>query len=376
MPSNPPIENKRRFQAMLMPSVDPSIWDRWDYGIGIQAPKFSAAKQLSPGQTVSILVVFSGFDTDPQQHVDLQYSWTFCSSNGENLHQEPWKTAVKGRVLHRDFLLRQMEETSFQIPTHVTPGHYTFHLDAECLISKQHSSQSVTIPVSKPTHPKTISQEEAEDFVSHYLEGPVPQSSVHAYLGLFDTIGRTQPDSFFSALPFFAKILGDNKWLLPSIEEGWDHLNKSHQAACSLLCHAARIDSSHPGLSALISQRAHAPFPSIAGILTNPVTHPQELDFIWSIFLASGHFNVFRKICNALGAMPEAFAAVTPDSTQTAVRRSAAWSIRHFTVQNPLCMTYAMALCKEPNLDPQVKQFLLGMLKMAGWEPNNDHEGM
>lgn len=366
---------QRHFSVTAFPTIDPAVDDRWERSIGILSPTFVRADVLHPGQAFDLMIFFMGYGIDAHMHAHIEYSWQLVDGEGNVVVEEKGVDGVKGRVLHGDMVMRPSQVLKPQLPSNMPLGKCHVKVEAYCHVSEQHSKSEASLEVRSWELSRNFQTPEAvQEWIDGYLSRPRPEQVVDAYLCLFETLGASAPDAFFVGLAFCGEVLVGNPWIAAALDARWEELDAIAQRALPLLFHAARYQPENAKLALAVAERLRAPFPSRFDLTSRPVLHPQELDFLWAKFRASGSFHVFKHIVKAIAPLGEPYRAVVEEDVQEQVMQAAAWSLDQHLKVHPLALTYAMATYRVADLHARVYLLLEGMLEQYGWVKDEDYQ--
>jgi hypothetical protein len=366
----------RQFIASVFPTIDPAAEDRWERSLSSIAPRFVRATTLHPGQDFDLLVFFIGYGVSHQMYAEVSYDWALRDAAGKVLQEGKGLEAIKGRVLSGDMVMRPAKVERVTLPRDIPTGTYTLEVSAACAVSGQTSSSRLSVEVRAWALTREFQDVDAVmAWIETYLDAPQPERMPDAYLCLFDALAGSAPDQFFVGLAFCAEVLRTNAWLGDTIEQfyQWDPVPPRGRRAFGLLYHAARHHSIQEEIARMALERAKSPFPSAADLHKRPPLHPQELDLLWAIFRASGHFQTFKHLLKAAGPLPEAYQVTLDEHEQEALMQAAAWSIDQHLSRHPLGLVYAMATYRLADLHPRVYLLIEGLLRRFNMVKNEDY---
>lgn len=295
--------NSFAIDGILLKTLDYSFQDKWYNTIGGDAPIFSTPEHVFKGQSLFITVIISNFDTSKENRVNV-------------------KLAVK--IIKPDNSIHFFQENIPIIDNEVVNGKY-FHMSNSILkiifeekdmFGKYKIEANITdINVNKsvllasdidlkvlPKYEKTnIDDDTFSKWLSNYYRTPSPEKALGYYIHFFET--SRDEDRFIIISTFFVEIFKNNHFLLPQIKEAFKNKKTKDKKPLLYLLKMSGIKEKE--FLDLFSEQEKTSFSEfedfdIFAYMYGDISHPLQLDMLWSVFFASGSYQPILKLIQTL----------------------------------------------------------------------------
>lgn len=357
--------------TLVIPTLDQNISDQWEMTKGITTPRFSIVEQVYPDQQFRCIILIGAYEPVAGK-VKLQIHSHIETKTGHILPQNTFEYTFESEIEeHIGFiLLPELPEFSFGKADE--EGAYTLVVT----ITDSHSGgkevvkQAISLLHTDPIQ-LTELEGELEDWRQNYYLDPKPLELIPRYLQSMDEIGMNNNAN----IQFYVEALNSALFLVEAMNQLLvrDELPQKKRNALNLLL--ARSNYRGPdldGFSAPELEIYHRIRIEDEGLfnplLNDELTHPTDLDILWSMFFANGKYENIAKMSSALiflegrnmesvGEVPEV------EMIQYAMGMASAWSLKLNSENHPLIKVYMIHVLNHPDTPEFVRNELMAILE-------------
>lgn len=379
-------------QAVLLLSTQYAVQDMYFFSPPQFPPRLQTADTLYVGQSALLVPIVRRYAVSEAGEMDVRYKPTSVLPDGTIEDDLGEVSLYTGKAPEGGALL---------FPTRGLDAFYagedqglgTFILRAQ--ITDYTSGESLTLeqPVTVIAYEVPVLPEDfdANNWMLHYYAAPSPELALPALFALManadaDQLNRTTAP----LLGFYDRILADNSWLLPHFSSRLeDSLNKVSEGTAPtaadimlglvLSFHLREATERPEQISERIWMETESnrlyDWASIDPGSSNYIHYPQQLDYLWGQFFASGAYPPVRRLLGILFQDEAAAAAAAPqalqklsqeqrDTLQQAVLAAARWSLMNNAIRHRLTLAYLFGIFfnEHSGLSPEEREELHRLL--------------
>ena len=334
--------------TLIIPTLDLFIQDQWEMTKGITAPRFSILEKAYPNQTFQVIIIIGNYKIK-EGKINVLINCHIENEAGQIVSQDTFKrTLVADLEEHIGFILLP-ELPTFNFSKTDKDGDYNIVVNIKDSNSgtEEIIKREISLQRSSPSQFIALDVELEEWRQKYYLD-PKPNELIACYLQSMDKIGMNDNAN----IQFYAEALNNALFLVEDIDQLLikGELPQEKRNALNLLL--ARSNYSGPDLEGF-SKPELAIHHKISAedeggynpLLQETLTHPTELDLLWSMFFANGKYENIEKIISALHFMEgknieEVRAAPESEMIQFAIGMASAWSLESIGRGHPVVKVY------------------------------------
>lgn len=378
-------------EAMLLLTTQYAVQEIYFFSPSQMPPRLTTTSEIYEGQSLLIVPIVRRYAISDAGQVDVRYSPISILPNGEVEEAVGEITLYAGEAPQEGMLLFPREALSgFYTGKDQGPGVYTIKVDIRDEISgaTQTLEREITVvPYEIPALPEGFN---ANNWIVYYHTKPEPELALPALFAIMEGVEADRINAVSgSLLGFYNQVLSDNPWLLPHfskrLEEALDRVNNGAPPTSAdvmlglvLSFHLRQMQEKPAEISERIwlETESNRSF-DWSYINAGPsefIHYPQQLDYQWGQFFASGSVVPIYRLVEVLfqdkeaaeKAVPQSIANLKAEHQQAlaeAVLRAAQWSLRANALQHRLVRAYLLGIAfNEANdLSPENRKELQAM---------------
>ena len=356
--------------ALIMPTIDPFIQDKWDKTKGVSTPQFNQVEYVYHNQEFTVLIILKNYGVQDNL-VSIKYAYKIEKDTGEMV-DEGEAIAYKNKIDQRQFLLCQ-SLPKIRFDDDSKAGKYTIHLKFSDEITGKENTLSCDIELKNFQTKSTVNTEdELEEWVTSYYLKPKPDEMIDAFLYFIKTI--SDEDQYINGIGFFKECLNLSPFLIPELVSLYEEINNPAIRKGFLIL----VGNSHYP-QAIADKIVNEKDKELLGRIINGIlpdslhsdlTDPQELDFLWSAFFANGRYENIEKLIytlefrDALGNMSDGEAATEKESQvmREAIYAAAKWSLQANAQSHEFVKIYCTYFLNYEKSSKELKNDLLEII--------------
>ena len=361
----------QEFDMMVVPSLTDQKLDGWYKIPPNSGPRIHKASKVTQGQSFNLFVFFNGYSSDKTNNINIRYDFqifgpagTPTADKGSDLvaYQSPGGES-KNLILSQQFVKIILTD---KYPV----GTYKIKVTAHDKVAGKSISTETPIELQSFSLPSPFSsQKEAEMWMMGYYNNPEPIKAIRAVQQLVNT----KPEwlkKHKNAITYFQRIFIDNPFVLQNISNTFDSFSLEDKK--KLLLIAAKVDgasiidiTNDPQLVEYFNHAKAIKLPDVSG----QINSADQLDILWSEFLATGRYEPINKIISALslgkhkgtlekiksGKIKNITDKIRQEAYLEATYQSAVWSLISNCSQMPLVFKYCVFIYEHEKLTDDVK---------------------
>ena len=375
-----------KFETLTLPSLMDIDLDPWYKIPANSGPNLRQAEEVAQNQLISIFVLFSGYAIDSRNDINLTYDVQIFDPQGKPTEDKGQGiVGYQGQAANADVLLLNQQIMRVMFTDDYPFG--TYHIKVKAYDNVSGTTFTSTTPInllpfSVEFHFADV--DAANVWMMNYYQELSPQKTIAALHSMI----QPDPDwisKHLNILSFFSRVFADNPYLLNNIAKRFDSFSLEDQKRFILIDHfVGENQLSTYGQSDTFSdfsqQVQNISFPA----LSDDISHPLQLDMLWSEFLATGRYEPIKKIVSALALVKykgtldkikqdklELNDGLKRDAYLDATYQSAVWSLLSNNKQMPLVNKYCHFIYQNEYLTDSVKQQLAMILRRVQLDSTN-----
>jgi len=371
------------FDAIVVPTLMDSKMDSWFKTPQESAPVINKVSTICRGQFFNIAIFFRNYALDKNNNADITYDFQMYDPSGKPTEDNGNNIAAyKGHVENPNvLLLNEQQFLRVVLTDKYTLGSYKIKAVGHDNISgKSCVVESSVELVLFSLGDKFGSKEKVGAWIMGYHRSPQPQRSINALLESVPT-DPAGIQKNLSTLAFFRRIFEDNPFLWDEALKIFDKFSLEEKKKLLLVYALVPKDKSvlpekmDESLTSFYNQAESIKIPST----DKAITTADQLDVLWSEFLASGTYVPIQKIVSALALseyrgtidkikskeIKEVTKEVKDRAMLDAVYQSAIWSLISNCKQMPLVFNYCGYMYESEKLDENIKKQLGTILSLV-----------
>ncbi|NOQ71785.1 MAG: hypothetical protein GQ574_07285 [Crocinitomix sp.] len=365
------MDENYKSTTVVIPTLDIFIHDQWELTKGITAPRFSIVDNVYPNQEFQVIIMIGDYEI-VKGKISVGINCHIENEEGHTVSQNDFeRTLVADLEEYIGFILLP-ELPQFNFGKTDAEGEYTIVVTINDANSGKEEILKSKISLHTSSPNKFIELEgELEGWRQNYYLDPKPNELISYYLQSMDEIGMNDNAN----IQFYVEALNNALFLIEDIDQLLikDELPQKKRNAISLLI--ARSNYRGPDLSGFSKPELeihHQVREEDEGaynpLLEEALTHPTELDILWSMFFANGKYENIEKIISALSytegrSIEEVKNAPQADMIQYAVGMASSWSLGLNGESHPLIKTYMIHTVNKPEMSEHIRSELITILE-------------
>ena len=344
-------------KALVLPTTDSFFLDKWEKTVGILRPKFFGISRVNYFQEFFVLIILEDFGLENHQ-VDVAYTYRILQPQGQVLGKGKG-TVFQGTLSHRQLLLAtDIPQISFDSAN--PSGEYLLSFEIEDRILKKSVNYSLPITVQSFQSVDAVDGEgKLGEWMSAYYLSPRPEELLSAFVLFCETI--QEEILFANGICFFRECLNNSLFLGKEFLALYQ-VNDSPTLKENILCLLANSQYADIAASQLQSDENRGLFQEFAentlpGLSTLDITHPQELDFLWSAFFATGRYEHVKRVILQISRKEH-----TGDEKEKiineAISGAAIWSLSTNCQTHEFVQVYCKYFFQQEQFDSKIKESL------------------
>lgn len=380
------------FHAMVIPSLMDSNMDGWYRIPPNTGPRIHRAHSIYQDQEFNLLIFFRGYAADQNNRVHVTYDvQVYDPSGGKTDDKGNNLLAYEGPAGSPNAIMLNQQYLKIVFTDKYDIGTYKINVTAYDKISNKSFTTEVPVELVSFKMPEAFSsQKEVGEWMMKYYINPTPTKAITALQQYvkpdIEWINENQ-----SLLSFFKIIYKNNPFLLKNISRQFSSFSKEDQKKFLLMSsilgdteYMQKDISSFPDdLEDYLLEISELNIPETSG----EINSAEQLDILWSEFLATGRYEPIRKIVNSLslsqykGTLEKIksgeIKTVTDDiktkAYLEATYQSAIWSLTSNMKQMPLVLKYCIFMYQNEELDKNIHNQLGSIIQIAQSDINKEN---
>jgi hypothetical protein len=370
------------FGIMVVPSLMDADMDAWYRIPSNSGPLIHDAPDVTVGQPFNLLVFFRGYATDEKNQAHMTYDVQVYGPDGKPTDDNgSGIVAYQGPVTNKENILLNQQFLKIIFTEKYPLGTYKIKVTAYDKVGNHTAAGENSLPLKAFSSGVEFDSEEMfSKWLMHYHERPEPCRVVNA-ITQFVSLDTEWPAGHVGILAFFRRVLVENQFLMDNLSSNFKGFSVEEQKKLLLVLHLAGYDKTaalakaYPQLEKFYPTLRTLQIPATDG----DITTGDQLDILWSEFLATGRYAPVKKIVETLalykfkgtlekiksGEIKEKTDQVIGESFLDATYQAAAWSLVSNCRQVPLVFKYCVTIYEKEPLDDAVKQQLRAVLAVA-----------
>ncbi len=353
--------------TILIPTLSTFIDDLWERTKGITTPRFSGVFELIPNQEFQALILLGKY-TIKDSKINLKIKCFLQHTETSKVLPNTFETTLVGDLEKEIGFILFPELPKFKFTEEDEEGEYKFILQVHDTNSGEDKEVEQTLTFSKKEIDFFQKREgEIEDWRQNYYLDPKPTELISNYFKSLEENDILNQDQ---SIIFYVEALNNSPFLVEEIKKLLSKGECSQLQRNGLNIVFARskyeeVDSlgfSEQELKILHEFRSEFQSP-----LELEITHPTELDMLWSMFFANGKYENVEKIISVLyykKDITEEQAKSLPQDEllKYAIGSAADWSLETIGRYHPMVQVYMINKLNHPTTSDYIKSQLADIL--------------
>jgi len=172
------------FSAMVVPSTDYAIHDRWYKTLAETGPKLRHTDQVNRDQILCLYLFVAGYSTDSTGYSDVVFDFSIKDASGREAYGSKDLLALDSRVDNPNNLMMSATTPLITLESKHEFGMYTIDVEVRDRVSGLTARTSDTLEL-KPYQPvETAEDVLTGEWMTFYYRNPEPQALVNACIVL------------------------------------------------------------------------------------------------------------------------------------------------------------------------------------------------
>jgi len=339
--------------AIVIPSTDYAISDRWYRSLGETAPQLRTSKEVNRDQLFCVYLFVVRYNVDSTSTADVSFDFRITDESGGEVYGYENLVALDMPISNPKNVMMSKTTPVITLEPKHDFGEYSIEIEVRDNVSGLTTKASAVlslIPYESADTPDGLS---SGDWLANYYHDHEPQALVNACVWFMSS------DFYENASPsgygFFTAAFEQNPQLVPLLIETLADQKKNIRSRISKVL--GTLDMNDPQLhqmGSIVRLRDELTEYENLGLLGQgePISSPNQLDYLWGRFFATGSYEPIRRIVSAFELEPylqyldTSLSESWPheptqeDRLKGAICRVAAWSLRSNAEQHPLVSDY------------------------------------
>lgn len=355
-------------------TLDTFINDQWEITKGITTPRFSVIKEVFPNQEFQVLIVLGKYEiTDGE--INIEISCHIEDANGHIILPNSFEKRLKGDLEKEIGFILMPELPRFSFDTTHEAGEYSIVTRVNDTNSgeKEIKRDKITLNKKSPSQfPE--SEESLEEWRQDYYLDPKPTELISFYFKSMEEIGINNDANIL----FYVEALNHSLFLMEDINQLLLKDEISRMERNALIMIAARCNYEQVDLEGFWKDELRVLHEIRNEGVYNPlnqeqITHPSDLDMLWSLFFANGKYENVEKIISTIsyteGTNIEDLESLSDeDKLQYGIGSAAIWSLGAIGKQHALVKVYMIYYLNRPEVTAHVANELRAILTIIDEE--------
>lgn len=289
--------------------------------------------------------------------------------------------AYQGSATNKEFILLNQQFLKIIFTEKYPLGTYKIKVTVHDKVGNQTATGEKFLPLKAFSSGVEFASEKMfSEWLMHYHERPEPCRAVKA-ITQFVSLDTEWLAEHIGSLAFFRRVLMENRFLTDNLTMNFKEFPVEEQKKLLLVLHLAGYDKTadlakaNPQLEKFYPTLRTLQIPATDG----DITTGDQLDILWSEFLATGKYAPVKKIVETLalykfkgtlekiksGEIKEKTDQIIRESFLEATYQAAAWSLISNCRQIPLVFKYCVTIYEKEPFDDAIKQQLRAVLAVA-----------
>jgi hypothetical protein len=377
---SPQISTARDFDALVVPSLMDSDMDAWYRVPTNSGPNIHRAYKVTQGQMFNLLIFFKGYTADKSNNLHVTYDVQVYDPSGKPTDDNGKDIlAYQGPMGNPEFLILNQQFLKIIFTEKYPLGTYKIKVTAYDKIANISFTTEAAIElIPFSIGDKFTSEKEFGEWLMGYYKDPTPTKAINGVLQ-FVQLDQIWLNKNLYIMSFFRRVFSDNSFLLKSLLHNFNTFSIDDKKKLLLVVKLSR-DSSldsffETNYKNLYESTNELKIPDTDGVINTG----DQLDILWSEFLATGKYGPIKKIVSALalskykgtlekvksGEIKTITKEIERQSYLEATYQAAIWSLISNCKQMPLVFKYCVYIYENETLDEDIKNQLGAILRVA-----------
>lgn len=324
---------------------------KWYNTQGVYTPKLTTVNEVYKNQYLDILVFINEMSLDANNYCNISYDLKIIDPEG-NIHTTMNNiNALNIEVTSQNiFLSNSLLRFCFEDDDEL--GTYTFKIKLIDNISGKFLVIKKDINLINYSE-KTLYQNDINKSVTYYYENPDPGIIFNFFNMLFES---DKENSYYIMGAFFDKVLQDEEYLIPHLQEYYLSLSKKEKEKMLYILKSIHVNNKNilKGINLTKNEEKIFKSISIPNIQDDMISQAIELDMNWASFFATGEYLYVYNIIKAI--------ELVKNEETKIIGNAAIWSLSSNCKQHDLVKAYCINAYYSKNLDEFTKGILVKII--------------
>lgn len=365
-----------QFSALIVPSTDYAIHDRWYNTLGETAPQLRKTVSVTRDQVFGLYLFLIEYALDSTGRADVVFDCSIKDASGKEVYGFKDAIALDLKIDNPNNGMMSKTTPFITFESEHDLGMYTVDFEIRDRISglSAEASDSLELVAYKPA--ETPEAFASGDWFTFYYCNPEPEALVNALISFVS--GDMYERAPAPINGFFVGAFEQNPQLIPYLIKTVPGQKKKYRKRIEKVL--GTLSLTGPGIQQMnVAEKIRKDLSKYKGLdILKPgekISDAEQLDYLWGRFFATGYYEPIRRIVSALNLAPylqyldEEQKDQWPhepskeDLMKGAVCSAALWSLSANAQQHPLVRDYLRYMLAAENLTDEESQLLGVLLK-------------
>ncbi|MGH1385556.1 hypothetical protein [Kordia sp.] len=361
-------------ETILIPTLSTFIEDQWEMTKGITTPKFSGINDLLPNQEFQALILLGKYEIKDGK-INLKINCSLENSSTGKVLPNSIDKVLLGDLEEKIGFILFPELLTFKFTEEDEEGVYNLILSLDDTNSEEEKiviKQELTFLKSQPNLLQKPTSELEEWRQNYYLD-PKPTALISYYFKGLEENDTLNSDA---SILFYVEALNNSLFLVNEIKSllKADKFSRLQRNGLIILLARSKYTAVDTlGFSEEELKILHEFRDEFYNPLEKEISHPSELDMLWSLFFANGKYENIEKIISALyykKDISEEEAKKLPQEAliKYAIGSAVSWSLETIGRFHPMVQVYMIYTLNQPNISEYIQGELGAVLNRINEE--------
>lgn len=294
-----------RFSALVAPSTDYALHDRWYNTLGETAPKLRTTRQVTRDQVFGLYLFVVGYALDSTGRADVIYDCSIKDTSGKEVYSFKDAIALDMKIDNPKNLMMSKTTPFVTFESEHELGEYTIDFEVRDRVSGEtaEASDSLKLVAYKPA--ETPNEFASGDWFTFYYRNPEPEALVNSLISF--VTGEMYEKAAAPINGFFVGAFEQNPQLIPYLIKKIPDQKKKYRKRIEKVL--GTLSLTGPGIQQMnVAEKLRKDLSKYKGLdVLKPeeeISDPGQLDYLWGRFFATGYYEPIRRIVSALNLAP------------------------------------------------------------------------
>jgi len=357
--------------TIIIPTLDLFIHDQWEATKGITAPRFSIIENAYLDQEFQIIILIGNYEI-VNDKINIGINCHIENEEGHIISENVFERILVADLNEHIGFILLPELPKFSFNETAIEGTYNIVVAINDSNSGKEEivKHKILLQTSSPSQFLEL-EGELEEWRQNYYLDPKPNELISCYLQSMDEIGINNDAN----IQFYVEALNNALFLVEDINQILlkGELPQEKRNALNLLIARSNyrgldLDGFSKPELAIHHQIREEDEGVYDPLLKGELTHPTELDILWSLFFANGKYENIEKIISALSfkegkSLEEMEGAPESEIIQFAIGMASSWSLGKNRENHPLIEVYIIHLLNNLETSEHIRNELRSILE-------------